>query len=233
MSDVKENFDKLAKRELRDHGRNIIIAALSVLPVVGGSISSLLSEYIPEWKEKRVLNFIRELGEKLEEVKDRINQEYLKTEEFAFLFEQTFLRVFRDHQEEKLKVYKAILINSCTKSNFDTSEKEYFLSLVDRLQGVHILILSLFFNPDSFMSKHKVKLPEVTVNPKEIILTSLQPFNFGEELIVYGIRDLEKMGLLSNISGDMDIKSSVPAKTRLKEALSAFGKKFCEFIILE
>ena len=56
MSDEKENFNELAKRELRDHGRNIIIAALAALPVVGGPISSLLSEYIPEWKERRVLN---------------------------------------------------------------------------------------------------------------------------------------------------------------------------------
>ncbi len=233
MTEGERMVQALSERELKDHGRNAIIAALSGIPVIGGPVSSLASEYIPNWKEERILNFIKELSEKLGGMEDIIDKEYIKTEEFAFLFEKTFLGVINNYQKEKLDAYKAILINSCIKTGFDTPEKEYFLFLVERLNVVHILILSLFWNIESFEIKYGVRTPEGIGTLKNTIMTLLEPFDFEKDLVSSAIRDLDNMGLLKGVHDALSTVMTASGATELKGRMSQFGKRFCEFVTLD
>lgn len=149
----------LSKREFKDHAKNVVAAAISGIPVIGGPLSSLLSEYLPEWKEKRVLKFIYDLAEEFNRLEDRVDLDYINKEEFAYLFESVFLRVLREYRTEKLEDFKSLLVNSCVRQDIKTDIKEYFLSLINRLDVIHMHILSLFWDPDGFASKHALKPP--------------------------------------------------------------------------
>lgn len=201
----------------------------------GGALATLLSEYLPDWKEKRILEFIQELRDKFEEVADKVDSDYVKSKEFAFLFEQTFQNVIKNYKKEKLDAFKAILVNCCTSSKLRNSEKEYFVSLVERLQSIHILILSLFWDKEKFKTKHNINEPKSTIvgNLGDTILTMLRPFGFHKDLVFSAVRDLDSMGLLKGVANALGGTMTADGARDLRVRLSSFGERFCEFISLE
>ena len=230
-----EIIQKLEKSEIRDHSRNVILAAISGIPVAGGPLSSLLSEYLPNWKQERILNFIAELKLEMEKVQDKINEDYVKSEDFALLFEETFIRVLRTNSDIKLVAYKAILVNACTNLSIKEIEKEYFLDLVNRLQEIHLLILSLFWNPGKFGQIHLSSPPPNMYmgSIMEVIRSYMKPLNIEEGLIKSAIRDLDNMGLLSGVHQALGVTMTSSGALDLSGRISSLGRQFLNFITLE
>jgi len=88
---------------------SVIKVSLLAVLVIGGSISSLIEDYIPRKKEERLLSFIKGLTIKLEEYV-QIDVKYIKTEDFAYLFEECMKGVLSNYQEQKLFYFKGIII---------------------------------------------------------------------------------------------------------------------------
>lgn len=89
MSDKKQHSPPQSlenHRRPRDHILNIIKAALSTAPF-GVGIASLMIDYIPSMKEKRLEKFVREIAADLKSLQDRIDEDLIQTDEFAFVLE--------------------------------------------------------------------------------------------------------------------------------------------------
>lgn len=229
-----ETIHELAKSEIRDHGKNVILAAISAIPVAGGPLSSLLSEYLPNWKMERILKFIEELRLEMQKFQDQINEEYVRSEDFAILFEETFLRVLRTNSTVKIAAYKAILVNACITTSIEEIEKEYFLDLVNRLQEIHLLVLSLFWNPEKFGQIHKSSPPANLYmgSIMSVIESYMKPLNIEENLIRSAIRDLDNMGILSGVHQSLNVSMIASGALALSGRISAFGRRFIGFIII-
>jgi hypothetical protein len=229
-----EVVQELAKSEKRDHGRNVILAAISAIPVAGGPLSSLLSEYLPNWKEERILNFIAELRQEMQNFQDQINEEYIRSEDFALLFEETFLRVLRTNSNIKIAAYKAILVNACITTNIKEIEKEYFLDLVNRLQDIHLLVLSLFWNQEKFGQIHNSSSPTNLAmgGIMHVIRSYMKPLNIEEDLIKSAIRDLDNMGILSGVYQSLGVGMTAQGALYLSGKISTFGRRFINFITI-
>jgi len=117
----------LEKTPISDHIVNVVKAAISVIPIIGGPISSLVNDYIPNKKLKRLLDFTKQLSENIERFKDEIDEEFVKTDEFAYLFEQTYKLVLENYQKEKLDSLLALLINSLRGQYLKADTTEYYL----------------------------------------------------------------------------------------------------------
>ena len=233
MTESKEIVRSLGQRNLKDHGRSVVVAAIAGIPCIGGPMSSLVSEYLPSWKENRILTFIQELSQDFDRLQGKLDEEYVKSEQFAYLFERTFLSVLAHYQKEKLDGYKAILVNACIRMDLNTSQKEYFLSLLDRMDTAHILVLSLFWQPEVFLESYKLKAgdhsrPDSLAN--HTIPTLLKPFGLEHGFVVSVLADLDNMSLLPGVRGGFDISVAIGVPEKLTNRLSDFGRTFCEFV---
>ncbi len=228
-----EKVQNLSKWALKEHAKNIIVAAISGIPVIGGPLSSLLSEYLPDWKVKKILKFIADLSVEIKSLEDKIDKDYLLKEDFAYLFETVFLRVLREYRIDKIEALKTFLINACVRSDVSNDLKEYFLSLTDRLESVHMHLLSLFWNQNQFANKYGVKPPNyiTTGSLRQTISTYVKPLDYKESLWESAVRDLDQMGLFNSVSSALRTMMTPQGATELKGRMTELGKQFCGFVL--
>ena len=70
----------------KDTIRNIGIASVAAVPLVGGPLSFLLDKYVPEENRRRQNVFVLKLSEDVEKLKDRIDVKNMETPEFKAIF---------------------------------------------------------------------------------------------------------------------------------------------------
>ena len=232
--EIENIVSQLTTSENRDHGRNVILAAISGIPVAGGPLSTLLSDNLPNWKQERLVKFIAELKLEMQRLQDSISEDYVSSEDFALLFEETFLRVLRTKSDLKLDSYKAIIVNACTNTSIEEMEKEYFLNLVNSLQEIHLLIISLFWNRENFGQVYNSSPPAKMYmgGLMWVINSYMKPLNIDENLIKSAIRDLDNMGILSNVYQSLGVTMTASGALDLSGRISPFGRKFIGFITI-
>jgi hypothetical protein len=94
-----------------DHTLAVVKAAVNLVPVVGGAIASLISDYVPSATRRSIDHGMVLPGERLKIVEDRIDPDAINKDEFAELFKSCYLVFIRTHQEEKLRAAAAIIAN--------------------------------------------------------------------------------------------------------------------------
>ena len=129
---------------------SIFKAVLATAPFTGG-ITSLISDYIPTARQRRIEDFAEQVANDLKRLESKVNQEYLRTDDFAFMLEKCFRGAAEHPQEEKLKAFRAILVNSAVRNDVAEEEKEYFLNLVNSLSVLHIRILRFLAAPQQYL----------------------------------------------------------------------------------
>lgn len=129
------------------HLKNILLSLVAAAPYVGGPLSILLDKYIPERRQKRIIEFYEDLFNEMKKLDDKkINQDYLQREEFGYLIEETTECVSKAYQKEKIKAYKNILINSLTDTQTNQDVKEIYLHLVNELTDYDIEVLKHIYH---------------------------------------------------------------------------------------
>lgn len=137
--------------------RNIGIAGVAAVPFVGGPISFLLDKYVPEESRRRQSQFLLQLSDDIELLKDKINYKNMDSPEFKAMLMKMLSASIYEHRKEKLISYRNILLNVLLDENmlhFDKSE--FFASLVTDLVPDEIKILNIFYQLDV----KKVKIPQ-------------------------------------------------------------------------
>ncbi len=136
--DIKEG-------NIQDKIRSLFINYLGVIPVLGPALSSLFNEYIPERRQERLYKFLDDFLTELKNLEEsnvtKIDVDYLYSEEFGYIFEETLMLVTKAYQKEKIIAFKNILINSLIDKNVNQDIKEIYLHLVDELTDFDIFIL--------------------------------------------------------------------------------------------
>lgn len=222
----------LEKTPISNHIVNVVKAAISGIPIIGGSINSLVNDYIPNKKLKRLLDFTKQLSENIERFKDEIDEEFVKTDEFAYLFEQTYKLVLENYQKEKLDSLLALLVNSLRGQDLKADTTEYYLKKIETLSPLHLgLLRFLSFPVDCFA--------ELGIKPEDIkdhdFSRTLQAYFRDVPLdVLKGVfGDLYQMGFTNtdrSIFGALTAGSGVDI---ISGRVSSLGKDFMKFCTLE
>ena len=86
------------KKSKSDHTLALVKASLSAIPVVGGSIASLVGDYIPSSTERSIDRALELLRNRLEELGDRIDVGAVNKDDFAELFKRgLYTKVMKSH----------------------------------------------------------------------------------------------------------------------------------------
>lgn len=212
-----------------DQAIAILKAGVNAIPVAGGIVGSLMSDFIPTELGKRRDSLLLKLEEDFTKLSDSISEEYLKKPEFISLFIQSFKSAMATHQQEKINAYRAIILNSSIRQNPDTDELEIMLKITDSLTDLHIKLLKLFENPQSYIDNN----PEVTARLRGLILGSISQLvsaclpGYDQELLKVVGGELQTKNLANIPFGTMMTSNGV-----VSPRLTEFGKKYLQFIQL-
>lgn len=94
-----------------EHALAVIKAGLNAVPVIGGSIASLISDYVSTATQKSKDAALEDLRVQLEKLQDRIDVEAVDRDQFSELFKSAYLVMVRTHNEHKLHAATRLLVN--------------------------------------------------------------------------------------------------------------------------
>jgi hypothetical protein len=116
-------------------------AAIQAIPIIGGSLDTMISGPGQNWQQKRMLAFVDDLQKRISRLE--LNSEILldETEELADLFIGVLERVRKTRSAEKIHYFGSIVINQIRdQESWETSE--WAVRLVDELTDLHITVLA-------------------------------------------------------------------------------------------
>lgn len=116
--------------------------AVSLIPWLGGAVSNVLSGMLLGRKMDRVAEVIQGLDSDLKEFKSEASEEYVKTEEFEELLEETLKRVAAERNEGKRVIFKNFLAGVVRRPSEPYDEKLRILRILEGLQPAHIEVMA-------------------------------------------------------------------------------------------
>ena len=139
-------MDELAPNR-RDRLVSVAKAAAAALPFVGGVISELLTETIPELRFDRAVTFIRELDEELQRIGSRLDsvEQRLRTEQGIDLLEEGVLQASRSVSAERSLRLARLVARSLGGKELEYEQARSLLNLYRDLTDPEIIWL-LFYS---------------------------------------------------------------------------------------
>ena len=127
----------------RDHALAIGLAALSAVPIAGGTLATLISEYVPRQKQVRLVRFVEELGERMRAEQDRVDQEFVRTEEFQTMVEDVLDRVQQRRNEDKFQYWADLIAGVARADRPPRADRDRLVETLDRLRLSHLRLLHI------------------------------------------------------------------------------------------
>jgi hypothetical protein len=205
---------------------NIFKAALSTAPFAGG-ISSLITDYIPSSRVLRLEQFAEQVASDLKEVAAKVDVDYIRTDEFAFIFERSFRGAAENYQREKLEAFRGILVNSVIRTDIEQEEKEYFLVLANNLSILHLRILRLMAEPKQYLADLRIDERRVRGGFTEmfgVVIPGVDP-----SVIQSAFGDLYQSGLITTDKNIFGTMTSAQGLQLLGDRVSDLGHRFIGF----
>ena len=132
---MDELKDKLVQASKVYGNQTLLRVGINAIPFVGGSLDILLSSSGQSFVIKRIETFINELNEQVSQLtEDKINKNFLTTEQGFDLILKAFNSASRTRQQEKLRMYARIVNGTLTEGkDFEEDEPEMFLRIIEEL----------------------------------------------------------------------------------------------------
>ena len=139
--DFEERAERLNETPASDHALVAGMAALQLVPVVGGVIATYISEYVPRKKQERLVGFVQDLSREFEAERERIDTEFVRTKDFDRMVENVLDRVQTVRNEEKLGYWAALVAGVATAERPNPTDRERMIQTLDDLRPEHLRLL--------------------------------------------------------------------------------------------
>lgn len=205
-----------------DTALDVISFVASAVPWVGGPISNVLSGYSGKRKMDRVAEVMEGFATQLHDFKSKESEEYVKTEEFEELLENTLRRAADERSQEKRLIYRAFLVDSIKCPGQSYNDQIRFLRALEELQPDHLSILVA-------LGQEPVPTSGMMGSPLQTLTDRLEGFTEGhikelvEQLNAMRLTKLTSLHVMMTASGAQDLQRTV----------TAFGQHFLQFLRME
>jgi len=205
---------------------------LGAIPLLGAAASEIFGLIVTPPLEKRRIEWMNEVAEKLKELEDtnRINlTELANNEKFVDVVVQATTFALRTSQNEKKEAFKSAILNTAIGCSLDETITNIFLNQLDRFTVWHIKILQILNSPiDARLDKS-----ELGYYAYDIILVRFIAYTYQElrcrsksDLIRLICLDLKRAGFC-----DVDGEDSVAVDiNRRRKMTTELGDKFLDYI---
>jgi hypothetical protein len=221
-----KRFENAATVNVLEHVLNALKAALATAPFCGG-LASLMTDYIPSRRLQRLEAFADQVGRDLKVLSDRVQMDRLKTDQYAFIFERCLRGAADFPQEEKLEAFRGILVNSLLPGDLTQDQREYFLSLVERLSAVHLRILRFMSNPRGYLAAMGIPEDRIGGGFSDFFPVALPGVPVG--IIRAAFADLHTFGFTNTDPIIFKSMSTAQGLHLLGDRITPVGKAFVAF----
>lgn len=118
---------------------------MEAIPVIGGSLASLVGDYVPQSTERSRDKALRFLETEVARLRERVDVNAVNKDEFAELFKACYFTIVRTHHEEKLRAAAAVIANILLREGdpekLSYAELDHFTRCVDGLSIGAIRVL--------------------------------------------------------------------------------------------
>lgn len=192
----------------------------SAVPWIGGPVSNVLSGMSSGRKFARVREVLEGLISDLSDFKSQVSEEYVKTEDFQELLEQTLKRSADERNEEKRQIYRSFLTNAIESPGEPYDEQIRFLRSLEELQPDHLKVLRA-------LSKTPDPDPGMMGSPNQTLRQRLPDLEEKriEELITQ-LNDLRVTNMTS-------LKTMMTGRgaADLRHSITSYGQRFMQYIV--
>lgn len=137
----------------RDLGYRTAKATIGAVPVIGGPLQELLEHAIGLPSEKRRVEWFKSIAEVIADVCKRVEgvtpRSLGQDEEFQSVVAAATEIALRNHGQEKLEALRNAVKHTAEGIRLDELLRNTFLSLVDRMSPLHMVVLRLHHDPSS------------------------------------------------------------------------------------
>lgn len=143
------------KKEGKDAAHDATIAALNLIPVVGGAVSVIFETVFSSPIDKRKEEWLNRLAQTVEELCVKVDGLTAKglanNPEFISFYMQASTIAIRTHNEEKLKALNSAVKNSILLKDIDESKKMIFLRIIDQMTPLHFKVFHFLSFPEKYI----------------------------------------------------------------------------------
>ena len=197
----------------------------SFAPWIGGPIGGVLSGISVKRKMSRVNDCLKVLASRVESIRDTVAEDFVRTEDFEDLLEQTLRRVADERIAEKRELFAVFLLNSIGKPDFPYERRLKLLKILEDLQLSGLSMLkALSQTPDSrglnrsIGSVHQTiseRVPDIAVEIDQVA------------------KELERLDLAQNLTNSMRTTMTGRGAAELDNRITPLGRDFLLFIASE
>jgi len=159
MKSKKSNFNNKSNNEkTSDLALLNIEAAINLIPYAGGFLATYFGEIRSKRVDERMKEYFQYFSERLREINEnKLDLNYLKSEEFAEFFMQGAEQASKSTTKKRIKRFANILINNALKGAEARSRTQSIMSFVDRISDLDAFVLLCYGNPTqpSFRAKSR------------------------------------------------------------------------------
>ena len=215
---------------------------LSLIPVAGPAVDSILSDlaaYQTEREIQRFAELINSLSNEIAEVKMELNCEYIHKDDFLDIFKSTARYVCNERVAEKRLLFRYILVNSMIDKDCDYDRTEAYFRLLERMSVLDILILKILKDPVTYVNSNPLLLQNCFKSDATEYMVFLMPYKSIDvltsltenqrEKVEESVYILEKERLIKDALDAGYELSKEPVEV-LKDKLTSKGRCFLEFI---
>lgn len=215
-------------RSTADHALAIVKAGVAAIPVVGGSIASLISDYVPSATQRALDMSIKLLEAKLIALGDRVDPENVDRDQFAELFKSAYLSIVRSQMEERLMAASGLIANMLLRSD-DTAklgytELDHFARCLDNLSIGALQVLSHFVRRHTALPEHE-KEPGLRIS-----FESLRPAfqDMSAALLMGLVAELNAANLV-HLAGSPPVRTEDYGNYPVE--LTELGRRFIAYVV--
>lgn len=218
------------KDKAKDIAYIITKAGIGSVPVIGAAASELLGLIVTPPLEKRRSEWMLEVGERLKklEATKGVDLESLKNNKiFIDIVIQTTQLAIKTSEEEKIKIYQNVILNSLENQDPDLSEIQIFLNLIEAFTVWHIRLLLLFDNPKEWLISNGITPPQLMMGSMFSVIDEAYPeLKSKQDFCNLIWSDLSRAGLVNTNS----LSATMSGSGIYSDRTTNFGKKFIDFI---
>lgn len=217
---MTENKKELAEASTKtESALDVASFVSSAVPWIGGPVSNVLGGMSLGRKLKRVSEVLESLAKDIQNVESDVSKNYVKTEEFEDMLEQTLKRVGEERNEEKRHLYKAFLTEAIESPGELYDDQLRLLRAFEELTPNHLYLLKA-------MSQEPDSNPGSMGSPNQTLIQRLPQFSEQEiEEMVNQLNDMR----VTNLSS-LKVMMTGRGASDLRHVVTDYGKRIITYI---
>ncbi len=212
-----------------DNATALVKAAVSLVPIAGGAVASLIGDYVPTATQRRVDESLQLLSDRLAAIEGRIDPALVNADEFSELFKSSYLTIIRTHCDEKtdaaISIIVNILLGDGDSEKLTFNELDHFSRVVDTLSLGAFQVLAVAYR----VAKSE-KIADIETQSHGIVFGSLsqQMPEYEPSFLMGLVGELSSANLL-HLPGAPSIRTAGYANYPVE--LTPIGVRFVERIM--